>query len=131
MMTILADHNIEGYALLRFDALQAREWAELFDLRLVTFADVGLPEASSDRTVWRRAQELGALLLTDNRNMSGLDSLEQALRDENMPTSLPVVTVSRVKRIGEKVYRDACADRLATIVADIDQHLGSGRLFIP
>jgi hypothetical protein len=131
MMTILADHNIEGYALLLFSALQAREWAKLLDLRLVTFADIGMSEASSDRAVWRRAQELGALLLTDNRNMSGLDSLEQTLRDENTPAALPVVTVSRVKRISERVYRDACADRLATIVADIDQHLGSGRLFIP
>ena len=63
--------------------------------------------------------------------MSGLDSLEQTLRDENTPVSLPVVTISTVKRLGEKAYRDACADRLATIAADIDQHLGSGRLFIP
>lgn len=41
-----------------------------------------LPDNSSDRLVWWRMQELGMLLLTDNRNDEGLDSLEQTLLDK-------------------------------------------------
>jgi hypothetical protein len=97
MITILADHNIEGQALLLWGTVGAAGWLELVPLRLVRFAEVGLPHTSSDREVWRFAQANQMYLLTDNRNMEGGDSLEQTIRDENTEMSLPVVTIGRVE----------------------------------
>jgi predicted nuclease of predicted toxin-antitoxin system len=42
----------------------------------VRLADVGLPDNSTDREVWRFAQANQMLLLTNNRNMEGVDTLE-------------------------------------------------------
>jgi hypothetical protein len=71
------------------------------------------------------------LLLTDNRNMVGVDSLEQTIRDENHVTALPVITISRADRVIERSYREQCAARLLDIVLSLDNHLGAGRVFIP
>ena len=71
------------------------------------------------------------LLLTDNRSMSGEDSLEQTLREENTPDSLPVLTVGSTDRLDEQAYREQCADRLVEIVIDLEYYLGTRRLFIP
>jgi hypothetical protein len=131
MITILADHNIEGQALLLWGTLGAAGWLELVALRLVHFAEVGLPYTSTDRDVWRFAQTNQMYLLTDNRNMEGGDSLEQTIRDENTKRSLPVVTIGRVDRMTERSYRDACAVRLLDIVLYPEDFVGAGRLFIP
>jgi hypothetical protein len=129
---LLADHNIEGQARLLFGALTALGWVELLDLRLITFADVGLSDDSSDRAVWRQAQQLGMILLTDNRNNDGPDSLEQTLRDERTDISLPVLTVGNAERLRkDREYRNACAARIVEIVVALDRHLGTPRLFIP
>lgn len=104
----------------------------MLDLRLATFAEVGLSPASSDREVWRRVQELGMLLLTDNRSRSGAGSLEQTILEEYTPTSLPVLTVGRAQRLLlDQAYRNACAERVATIIVDIDTYRGVPRLFVP
>ena len=71
------------------------------------------------------------ILLTNNRNMEGADSLEQTIREENRPTSLPVLTIGDFDRITDRVYRERCAIRLLEIVVYLDDYLGVGRLFIP
>lgn len=71
------------------------------------------------------------ILLTGNRNMKGEDSLENTLRRENTPSSLPVLTIGRVGRIVERKYRERCAARLAEIVFELEKYLGASRLFIP
>ena len=86
---------------------------------------------STDRDVWRFAQDNQMLLLTDNRNMVGADSLEQTIRDENQVTSLPVITLSRADRVIEQSYRERCATRLLDIILGLDNYLGTGRVFIP
>jgi hypothetical protein len=63
--------------------------------------------------------------------MKDKDSLEQTLRDENMPRALPVITVGSSDRLDDRAYRERCAERLAEIAFDLDQYLGVGRLFIP
>ena len=131
MITLLVDHDIEGQALTLWGALAAAGWLTLFPLSLVTFAQIGLPVDSSDRMVWRTAQAQGMMLLTHNRNMKGNDSLEQTIREENTPTALPVVTIGRIDRIRERVYRDQCAVRLIEIGLEMEKHLGTGRIFIP
>lgn len=59
---------------------------------------MGLPEDSSDRIVWRYAQENQMMILTANRNMKGEDSLEQVMREENTESSFPVVTIGNLDR---------------------------------
>ena len=131
MTYILADHNIEGQAMILWGMLSAEGWPELLHLRLVTFAQVGLPDDSSDRQVWRLAQEKKMLLLTANRRMKEEDSLEQTIREENTPTSLPVLTIANVNKLEERVYRDRCITRILEIVIDLKNFLGIGRIFIP
>jgi hypothetical protein len=131
VITLLADHNIEGQALLLWGTLGVAGWLQLIPLRLVRFAEVGLPYDRTDRDVWRFAQANQMLLLTDNRNMLGTDSLEQTIREENVPTSLPIITISRADRVIERSYREQCAARLLDIILSLDNYLGVGRLFIP
>ncbi len=131
MITILSDHDIEGHAHSIMGVLGAEGWLEAVDLRLAIFTEVGLPFDSSDREVWVFAQENGMILLTNNRNMDGVDSLEQTLRDENRPTSLPVVTVANVGRLSERNYRERCAFQLLEIALELDKHLGRSRVYIP
>lgn len=131
MISILVDHNVEGQAALLLSALVSEGWIELELFRVVTFADVGLPFASSDRVVWQFAQDQKMLLLTSNRNMDGENSLEQTIRNENQPTSLPIITISDVGRVIEKTYREQCATRLAEIALYLDSFLGAGRIYIP
>lgn len=131
MTTVLVDHNIEGQAALLRRILAAEGWLELVPLRLSTFRDVGLAVESDDRTVWRFAQAHGMLLLTDNRNMEGEDSLEQTLREEGTPESLPVLTVGSAARLEDRPYRERCALRLLEIVLYPERYLGVRRIFIP
>ena len=75
MIRFLADHDIEGQASLIWGVLAARGWLTLLPLKLSTFTEVGLPINSSDRKVWRFAQAQRMVLLTNNRNMAGENSL--------------------------------------------------------
>src|SRR5262252_2642203 len=128
---MLVDHDIEGQILTLWGALAAEGWLEICPLRLVTFVQAGLPVDSSDRTVWQFAQAQGMMLLTHNRNMKDENSLEQTIRGENTPASLPVLTVGRVERLRERAYRERCVVRLVEIGLDIEHYLGAGRLFMP
>jgi hypothetical protein len=130
-LTILADHNVEGHARLLWEALGRMGWLELIPLRLTTFLELGLQPNACDRAVWRLCQECGMLLLTDNRNRKGEDSLGQTIREENTPTALPVLTIGSLWRMVERDYRDQCATRLCEIVLDLDNHRGVGRVFLP
>jgi len=131
MITILADRDVEGQAFLLWGTLSATGWLELLPLRLVRFADVGLPYDSTDREVWRFAQASQMLLLTNNRNMEGVDALEQTIRDEGHVASLPVITIGRAERMSERTYREQCATRLLEIVIELEDYRGVGRVFIP
>jgi predicted nuclease of predicted toxin-antitoxin system len=100
-------------------------------MRLVRFRDVGLAYASTDREVWRFAQSREMILLTNNRNMEGSDSLEQTIREEGSSSALPVLTIGRIDRITERAYRESCAERLLEIMVYLDDYRGVGRLFLP
>jgi hypothetical protein len=130
-MTVLADHNLEGQAILLWGTLATEGWLTLLPLRLVMFHEVSLPADSTDREVWRYAQTHQMVLLTSNRRKTGVDSLEQVIREESTPTSLPVITVARVNRLDERAYRERCSSRLVEIMLDIENYVGVGRIFIP
>lgn len=106
-------------------------WLKLLDIPMLTFEDVGLPIDSRDRDVWRFAQEKQLILLTGNRNKDGEDSLEQTIRNENTPNSLPVVTIGITDKLEERDYREQCAEGLVEIVLNIENYLGVGRIYIP
>lgn len=131
MITILSDHDIEGHAYSLIGVLGAEGWLDVVDLRLMTFTEASLPFDSPDRAVWRFAQENGMILLTNNRNMDGEDSLEQTLREENTPTSLPIVTITNVGRLSERHYRERCAFQLLEVALELNKHLGRSRVYIP
>lgn len=131
MITILIDHDIEGYGVILWGTLATTGWLELFPLKSATFQDVDLPINSPDRQVWRFAQQNEMILLTNNRNMESQDSLEQTLRDENASTSLPVLTIGNINRLNEKPYRERCVTKLLEIVLYLENHRGRGRIFIP
>jgi hypothetical protein len=127
----LIDHNIEGQSLMLFGSITSEGWLETLPIRFISFDEVELPITSSDRVVWRFAQENQMILLTANRSMKGEDSLEQVIREECLPTSLPVVTFANVDRIIEREYREECVDRLIEIALYLENYLGVSRLFIP
>lgn len=130
-IAILIDHNIEGQAAWLWDTLEAEGWLEIIPVEMVMFTDVGLAIDSNDREIWRFAQTNWFILLTANRNMDGENSLEQTLRDENRETSLPVLTISRVESLEDSTYRKRCAETLLEIVVNLDNYLGTARMFIP
>ncbi len=131
MTTILIDHNMEGQAILLWDALVKIEMPDLLQMKMAMFADIGLPDDSNDRDVWRFAQKNGMILLTDNRSDNEKFSLEQTIREENRIDSLPVLTIGRLDRIKYTSYREKCAERIAEIVFELENYLGTGRVFIP
>jgi hypothetical protein len=130
-MKVLLDHHMKKQGILLWATMGSEGWLRLLDIPMLTFDDVGLASDSSDREVWRFAQENKLILLTGNRNREGEESLEQTIRDENTPTSLPVVTVGAVSRMEERLYREQCAERLVEIVLNIENYLGIGRIYIP
>lgn len=128
---ILVDHNMEGQARLLFDELQREGWVEIIRIEFFYFSTLNLPLDTDDTTVWRFAQENELIILTDNRNQKGETSLAATIARENTIASLPVITVGSVKRLVETEYCLEAATKLADILAYLDNHLGTGRLFIP
>ncbi len=130
-MKILVDYNLNRQALLLSGGLMVGEWLSLVPIQLVIFADVGLPMDSSDRQVWRFAQENQMVILTGNRNAKGDDSLEEVMREENSITSFPILTIGDPDRVKEYAYRERCVERLVEIAIDLQNYMGAGRMFIP
>lgn len=131
---ILSDHNCFGqtnaiYKAYRRDA----DLAELVSLELYRFEDVGLSISADDLEVWQFCQRNHILLVTGNRSNDDNElSLESVIRAEFKPTSLPVITIGNLKRVIPNLkYRNACAERLATIVFDLDDYRGRMRLYLP
>jgi predicted nuclease of predicted toxin-antitoxin system len=131
-MNFLIDHNLRGHAVVLLGSLTASGWLDLISIRFVLFEEVELPIDSDDRVVWRFAQANQMILLTANRSMKGKNSLEQVMREENIPTSLPVVTIGNIERLlAEPDYRERCVNCLVNIVLDIEDFRGAMRIFIP
>ncbi len=135
MRLIVSDVNIEGHVRAMVRMLQQGEWSSLFDdleIRVLTFDDLGLVGISPDRMVWGAVQARGAMLITDNRNKDGRDSLQYMIETANAAESVPVVTLSDSTRfLFDNEYANRAVDRLIEILFDWEKNLGTGRLFIP
>jgi hypothetical protein len=130
-MQFLIDENLSGHVDMLSGALMATGWMEILSIRLILFKEVNLPGNVDDRTLWRFVQAHQMLLLTENRNMKGKDSLEQTIREERTSRSLPVITVGNRNRLVRLDYRRRCAERLVEIVIDLEFYRGVSRIFIP
>lgn len=133
MQIVLSDHNCEGQARAIFRALDQAGYLELIPLELRLFVDVGLPVNAEDLAVWQCCQDNGFVLLTGNRKTSDGDrSLESTIKRFSTPDSLPVVTISNLRRVqSDPVYRQDCARRLAEVMLDIETYRGAQRIYIP
>ena len=135
MLTLLLDENIDGYAdyLSRF--IYSSAWndiSSLLGVRLVTFEDVGLARGTADEQIWEFCQQQRFYLVTDNRNKDNPDSLETMIRTRNLPTSLPVFTISDMRRLrAERGYVEFVIERLLEYLMDADNLFGVGRLYLP
>jgi hypothetical protein len=130
-MNILVDRNLRGHAILLSGSLLSGGWLDWVIIRFITFDEIGLPINSDDRVFWQLAQSKNMILLTANRSMKGENYLEQVMREEMTPTSLPVITISDADRLlNDSQYRQRCAVRMAEIVLDINDYMGVSRLFI-
>lgn len=129
MIKALLDNDVAGFQQLLARAVESIGWSEIIEF--ITLEEIGLERDTSDREVWRWCQRNSYLLLTANRNQKDPDSLQLTIREENTPDSLPVITISNQQRLHNAAYREACIERLLTIVLELSDHLGTGRLYIP
>jgi hypothetical protein len=130
-MIFLIDHNIEGQAKRLWETIQDAGWLEWVEIQFITFEELRLPIDSSDRVVWRFAQDRQMVIVTANRKMRGKDSLEETIRAENTVSSFPVITIGNVDKIKERTYRERCAVRLIEVAIDLENTRGVGRIYIP
>jgi len=135
MIRILADSNAEGHleVLLRHvcDGVWREFWDEL-NVGVVSFEDVGLERDATDRELWRACQREQVVLLTNNRNAKGPESLEAVLQAENRVGCLPVFTLASPERLRwDTTYARETAERLVEYLAFLDEIQGVGRIYLP
>jgi hypothetical protein len=135
VFTILLDEQLTGYVDYLRSLAESGDWkpiARLLDARFIDFLEVGLGSGTSDRDVWQFCQSHSLYLLTDNRNRSGADSLEETIRQHNTPTSLPVFTISDRDHLAHvRSYAERVIESLFDKLIDADNLMGTGRLYLP
>jgi hypothetical protein len=139
MQGLLADANVEGHRESLRRALQ-RPRIDLWDLlvetgiRFTTLDGAGLRGDVDDRTLWNFCQNEGWVLFTDNRNLSGPDSLEATLDDSWRFGNLPVLTLSSKERFeGSSEFIERVAEDVADLLFGIQQgeHSYQPRIYVP
>jgi hypothetical protein len=135
MRGVLADINMVAQGRAIVSIWTSDTWRELWSelgLTVETFASLGLPFDAPDTLIWRACQRESVVLITDNRNDDGPDSLEATIRNENQLDSLPVITIADTDRIlRDRLYAERVAERLLDYLMRIDEVRGTGRLYVP
>lgn len=131
MIKVLLDNDIAGFRTLLAGAIESTGWSEYELIEFILLKDIGLDHSTKDREIWRRCQLNSLILLTANRNQGDPESLEETISEENTPNSLPVITISNQQKLHNATYREACIESLLTIVLELNNHLGTGRIYIP
>ena len=93
--------------------------------------DFALPPNYSDQDIWHFVQERGFLLITSTRNREDDTSLQATIERENMPKSLPVLTVSHKDSLLLTEYRQNVAHKLADVILYLEDYHGAGHVFVP
>jgi hypothetical protein len=134
MIRILADHNADGHVEVLLRVL-LDEWIEFWnslELTVVTFEELGLEARANDAELWSTCQREQVVLITNNRNAEGPDSLEMVIRSENQADSLPVFTLANADRIlADSSYAAATAERLIEYLVYLEEIRGAGRIYVP
>ena len=130
-ITILLDHDLAGNGIFIEQGLKETGWNQLIQVQFNRLRDYGLPDNLPDQEIWRFVQTHRLLLVTNNRNNENETSLQATMRRENTPQSLPVVTISDKDALIQTEYRQRVAQGLARIIIDLDNYLGTGRVFVP
>src|SRR5262249_14305474 len=102
MRGILADINLRGHFRALVHLLEGDDWREIWtslDLKVHTFASLGLALDASDLAIWQVCQQQDVVFVTGNRNQAGPNSLEEVIRTRNTAESLPVITVADLDRL--------------------------------
>lgn len=133
MQIVLSDYNCEGQARAIFRALDVGGYLKLVPLELRLFVDVGLPADIEDAVVWQFCQDHGFFLLTGNRKTSdGERSLERTIRRLSTSDSLPVLTISNLRRVlTDARYCQNCAERLVEVMLAMETFRGVHRVYLP
>ena len=130
-ITILVDQDMLGFDTFLEEGLKETGWDQLIQFHLRRPHDCGLPANLPDQDIWRFVQENRLLLITNNRNNEDETSLQATMRRENTLESWPIITVSDKNALIQSDYRQRVAHRLAEIIVDLENYLGTGRLFVP
>ncbi|HEV3259279.1 MAG TPA: hypothetical protein VG013_20605 [Gemmataceae bacterium] len=135
MPAVLPDVKVEGQVALLVRIWLSEAWRDLWtalNYALETFERMGLPRDAPDTLVGQTCQSRQTVLVTANRNRRGPDSLEDAIRTINTPTSLPVVTLANPERLThDRAYAERAAERLLDYLLNIENYRGVGRLYVP
>ena len=138
MRGFVSDHDIEGHFLRLMELAQRSQLSEIWESLLLenyTFAELGWSIRSTDRAVWLGCQEVGLILVTNNRNREDETSLQATIGALADAESLPVITIGSVGRFeNERGYASLVADELIQLAFDVrhfGRWLGSGRVYLP
>ncbi len=122
---------MEGPASILWGMLAVEGWLSFFPIQMVALGQL-LPEVVSDQVVWRFAQAHGMILLTGGHCLEAGDELEQMIRTELGPRTLPVLTVKQVSSLlNNRYYQEHCLDSLLEVFENVERYRGVGRIFIP
>lgn len=127
---ILFDHDIEGFDVFLITGLRETGWDQELTFEFLRLRDLRLPDDCTDREIWRRCQQAGMFLITQNRNSDDDTSLQATLETENTGESLPVITIPDAEKLVLTDYRQQAAHRLVEIILDLENYLGVGRVYI-
>ena len=130
-ITILLDNDLVGNGTFIAEGLKETGWDQLIQFHFKRLRDYGLPDNLPDQEIWRFVQTHRLLLVTNNRNDENETSLQATMRRENTPDAWPIITVSDKDALPQTDYRQRVAHRLAEIIIDLENYLGTGRLFVP
>ena len=133
MPAIMADHDIEGQVQVLLHLLTSAAWFEVWHelaICVESFASLGLPENTSDATLWQFCQTQQIILITGNRNKAGPEALEAVIERNNTPTSLPVLTIGVPRVLSSRAYAERVVTRLLEVLLDVEQYRGTGRLYL-
>ena len=135
MKGILADANVEGLVDYLVLQMQSEPWLEFWQALAMDyrrFADFGLTTASRDSEIWQTCQAEELVLITNNRNDDGPDSLEATIRAHGTAESLPIFTIAHLERFRtEPSTVELVIASLYDYLLRIDEVRGTGRLYLP
>jgi hypothetical protein len=135
MLTLMADHDVEGHLDVLLRIWTSDAWSALWQslrCEIVSFQRLGIADDISDADLWKLCQNEGIVLVTGNRNEESEESLEATIQSLASAGSLPVFTIADPRRImGDRIYAEAAAERALDFLMDLENLRGTRRLYSP